>query len=265
MNTKFIAIGTACFGYGVVIGWAITADRAERKARRMAEDFASMENTYREKSRQTATLELELEEVRLDLEKVEILLASALNKEPFVEEINTGGEVQEVAYDEVPPGESVEETRANLQAKIDEYTGNSEDAIYVGEMVRKTVESTKFEPPVVISKATWAWDELEEGDEYAKHTITYYSNERVLLDEEGEVVPQSDIEHMVGWRNLQRFGDESGDVDTVYIRNRRLETDFEVVRETEEELPPHVRFGMPKDVFETRLSAGRIKFREEDV
>jgi hypothetical protein len=51
----------------------------------------------------------------------------------------------------------------------------------------------------------------------------------------------------------------------VYIRNWRMETDFEVRRETETAPPAHVRYGMDKETYNANKVAGTIRFRDGDM
>lgn len=243
MKLTLIASGVGLFGLGALVGWAFTADRAEVKMRSNVEDLEELKERLRSKSIRIGELEAELDVVRNP------------------EEIESGGKIEEVSYDDIPQ-ESPEETRENLQKLINTYTSNPDDVDTFVDRARQVVaEGANDVPPFVISRAKYSWDE-EEGDEYAKITITYYPTHRVLLDDDQD--PVDNVDALVGWRNLNRFGDESEDPDVVFIRNRRLETDFEVVRE-EGELPTHVKYGMPRSEFEANKNAGRIRFREEDM
>lgn len=81
----------------------------------------------------------------------------------------------------------------------------------------------QYEEPFVISR-----EEFDEGyPHFDKITITYYENDGVLADEQDEVIP--DIEAVVGYDSLGRFGDMSEDDCVVYVRNGRLGADYEIV------------------------------------
>lgn len=178
-----------------------------------------------------------------------------------VEEL-TPEQVEEELHEEgiIPEGETLEETTSNLQAIIDQYTSTPEQR---DEFVAAVLEppSQKDAAPYVITKENFSWGE-DEGMEYDKKTLTYYPAQRLLLDEDEEVI--DNVPQIVGWRNLQRFGDESGDPDTVFIRNRKLRTDFEVVREVEAKPPLHVAYGMDRETFRINKAAGLIRVRPED-
>lgn len=81
----------------------------------------------------------------------------------------------------------------------------------------------QYEEPFVISR-----EEFDEGyPHFDKITITYYENDDVLADEQDEVIP--DIDAVVGYDSLGRFGDMSDDDCVVYVRNGRLGADYEIV------------------------------------
>jgi hypothetical protein len=81
----------------------------------------------------------------------------------------------------------------------------------------------QYEEPFVISR-----EEFDEGcPHFDKITITYYEDDDVLADEQDEVIP--DIEAVVGYDSLGRFGDMSDDDCVVYVRNGRLGADYEIL------------------------------------
>lgn len=72
-------------------------------------------------------------------------------------------------------------------------------------------------------------DEYFEGEkDYDTVTLTYFVVDDTLVDERDKPVDDSDA--TVGDGNLVRFGAGSKDNNIVYVRNERLETDFEIVR-----------------------------------
>lgn len=79
--------------------------------------------------------------------------------------------------------------------------------------------------PYVISIEEY---ELNEPDN-EQATLTYYAGDKhaVLADERDEIV--DDVDRLVGFGNLaHRFGHGSRDANVVYIRNERIDTDFEI-------------------------------------
>lgn len=72
-------------------------------------------------------------------------------------------------------------------------------------------------------------DELDEMPTYDRVIYTYYEGDDVLCNEGDDVVAEVDRDKLVGEENLGRFGHGSNDSNIVYIRNDRLEMQFEVV------------------------------------
>lgn len=269
MRSKLIAAGIGIFGYGALLGWAITGDKFDAKMKsnqRLLGDIISKQSS--------------------ELSAAKNMLLQTMDPNSFedldsiIEEVQTDGynwlenhreEAGVITPDPDPvPGaswqnETPEETRSNLQSLIDKYNANDEDREAFEYMVNKTIEDSGPDntPPFVISRETYSWD--EEGEDYAKLAVTYYPQDRVLLDDDQEVVDHKDIDTMVGWKNLQRFGDESDDANVVFVRCRRLLTDFEIYQETEGSLPAHVRYGMDRHEFETHQAVGITRFRRDDV
>ena len=81
----------------------------------------------------------------------------------------------------------------------------------------------QYEKPFVISREEFD----EEYPHFDKITITYYAEDDVLADEQDEIIP--DIEAVVGYDSLSRFGDMSDDDCVVYVRNGRLGADYEII------------------------------------
>lgn len=296
MNSKLIVVGAISAAVGAVVSWAVTADYYEQRTK-LLEDLAE---GYENLLRQTEDEVYELRQQSGPMMTINNFVANPPTAEELLEVAETGAEAftktssdliaeaaakhadeeVELVYDPdpdtgvveivssieevdgeavIPSGETEANTRTNLQELIDDYVYKEEDRDeFVAAVIDPPGQSDAT--PFVISRELFSWDE-EEGNNYDKITLTYYPTSRLLLDEEEEPIDNPAI--AVGWRNLQQFGSESGDVDTVFIRNRRLRTDFEVVRELEEKPPLHVQFGMGKEEFRTRRAAGLIRLPDD--
>lgn len=84
-------------------------------------------------------------------------------------------------------------------------------------------EEPTAEKPYII--AFHEYDEQTKG--YVQETLTYFTD-GALTDESDMVIDT--IDEVVGLANLQWFGRKSPNPNVVYIRNEKLEKDFEVVR-----------------------------------
>lgn len=63
---------------------------------------------------------------------------------------------------------------------------------------------------------------------HQQKVLTYYEGDTTLADDQD--VQIVDVDKMVGEANLQHFGYGTGDSSLLYIRNERLNVDFEIVR-----------------------------------
>lgn len=84
--------------------------------------------------------------------------------------------------------------------------------------------------PYVISPEAFS------ASEYDAVTLTYYVD-GVLEDELGDVV--EDVEGTVGLEFINHFDENENDEDTVYVRNERLRTDYEIQRYLENYMDTH--------------------------
>lgn len=66
------------------------------------------------------------------------------------------------------------------------------------------------------------------NSEYVTVTYTYYASDRILADEENEVI--TDYDNSVGKVNIERFDDLEHD-GAVYVRNHEYGLDIEILRD----------------------------------
>ena len=284
MDYKTIGIAAGFFGLGSLFTWALTADIYSARVVQLEEsasDLSYLLSVSEQEAQELATymaprIETPVPETLTSSEQIEAMKPVGWDDEPIeiIEDESEGEEAviespEEKAYverlehavaEEVEYQERTSEVRDNLQKLIDQYStdeGQKED--FVDQAVKTF--SRDHRPPFVIDRDEYAWS-TGEAEDYSKITLTYYPNHRLLLDDQDEVV--ENVAETVGWRSLSSFGKESGSHDTVFVRCPRLLTDFEVIREDEEEPPLHVRYGMDKTEFEAHRAAGNIKFRPED-
>lgn len=78
------------------------------------------------------------------------------------------------------------------------------------------------EQPYIIHQDEFAQNE----GEYSKVTLTYYAADAVLTDEDEDVIRNPDS--IVGLNSLNNFGHGADDYHVVYVRNDRLEIDYEI-------------------------------------
>lgn len=101
------------------------------------------------------------------------------------------------------------------------------EGVDVGTDDEDDIEIRDPDRPYVISVDEYMEDSYDNGTQYDKSTVTYFDGDNTLVDDREEIIP--DIDRTLGINNLTRFGHKSKDKNVVYIRNERLETDFEVL------------------------------------
>jgi hypothetical protein len=263
----FTAVGTLITG--AAVAWAVTADIYEKKIRseRAMYDQMIKDKTnhiwllqervewYWANTKKDSPAEVSDDQMDIGLwgmaEPYDKVTVPIMDEAPVVED------------EDLQPAEVILEQekspKSNVQSLIDAYAADQDVQAAFAEMVAED-ESNDKAPPFVISRGTYTWD--EEGESYDKITVKYFPRDRVLLDDDDD--PIEDVGRIVGWRNLTRFGHESEDPDVVFVRNRHMQTDFEVVKEEDSQLPLHVKYGMEKEEFRVNRAAGLIKLRAED-
>lgn len=90
------------------------------------------------------------------------------------------------------------------------------------ELLRRASEPNA---PYILTQDEYMSNETE----FEQSTLTYYQVDDVLTDSRDEEIRDSD--NTVGDVNLTKFGHGSGDPNVLYIRNERLEMEFEILLE----------------------------------
>lgn len=115
------------------------------------------------------------------------------------------------------------EFRKNDENKIqEEYEDLISNLNYSGSNERRS-ERMMEERPYVISP-----EEFGEFEDYEKISLTYYSGNKILADENDE--PVEDVDEIVGIDSLDRFGEY--EEDSVFVRNDRLKCDYEILMDS---------------------------------
>lgn len=119
----------------------------------------------------------------------------------------------------------VENVKAEAEKEVD-IRSHYKDALerlgytdYTGAPETKEEENVK--KPYVISP-----DEFGEKDNYETYTLYLYED-KILTDEQD--IPIEDVDNTVGYESLTHFGQY--EEDSVFVRNDRLKTDYEILLE----------------------------------
>lgn len=133
---------------------------------------------------------------------------------------------QKVDYTKIPPSKRPPVKKVVVTVKEDHTEGALN--IIADDFPGIPVDLPPDDPdgPYVINKDMF----FENQSGYKQITLTWFAGDNILMDENDGVVET--VAENVGERNLTRFGYLSGDTNVVYIRNERLEVDFEILLST---------------------------------
>jgi hypothetical protein len=221
-----IAVGAASFGAGAFTGYKLAYKKlGEEFERRLDDETRHMKEFYTHipqqkfSSPEEAVAELVVPEVAAQA-------AGALAEYNGVE--------QKTAYHKVVQSKvATDEVKVLDEVKLTEL-----------QLVEKSVFDQERDPtiPYLISE-----EEFMQGESgYPQPSLTWYEMDQKLTDDRDELL--ENVEATVGLDFQVNFGVNSVDENTVYVRNERLQLEFEIVRndssyakdvlDQEPELPP---------------------------
>ena len=121
---------------------------------------------------------------------------------------------------EVEEEDPVDEEYRDYRSIASRYSTSNETDI---KNEQKGGGKTMIEKPYVISP-----DDFGELDGYETASLTYYAD-GVLEDDYYVVIEEDAVDDMVGIESFEHFGEHEN--DTVFVRNEKLKTDFEIQRD----------------------------------
>lgn len=139
-------------------------------------------------------------------------------KKANIIEQHTEDECEEEA--EVEEEDPVDEEYRDYRSIASRYSTSNETDI---KNEQKGGGKTMIEKPYVISP-----DDFGELDGYETASLTYYAD-GVLEDDYYVVIEEDAVDDMVGIESFEHFGEHEN--DTVFVRNEKLKTDFEIQRD----------------------------------
>lgn len=71
---------------------------------------------------------------------------------------------------------------------------------------------------------------MDNEEMFEQYVLTYYVGDKTLVFEDSDTVIE-DVDQTVGFHNLHNFGVESGNDDTVYVRNPKKMAEYEILRD----------------------------------
>lgn len=121
---------------------------------------------------------------------------------------------------EVEEEDPVDEEYRDYRSIASRYSTSNETDV---KNEQKGGGKTMIEKPYVISP-----DDFGELDGYETASLTYYAD-GVLEDDYYVVIEEDAVDDMVGIESFEHFGEHEN--DTVFVRNEKLKTDFEIQRD----------------------------------
>lgn len=195
-----LQVGMLIFG-GAAIGSGVTMLVLNKHYREVAEEeISSVREYYKAQTDRVDTLK------KQNMDLLDVLVEQQETKETK------------------PEKETV--TKEQLRDLVDNlgYSSGEEDQVRYH---NSSVEDDDRDPntPYTISVAEF----MANDNDYDQITLTYFFADRTLADDSEKAI--DDVDEIVGLENLKQFGRDSGNDAIVYIRNERLGSDFEVIRD----------------------------------
>jgi hypothetical protein len=210
-------VGVVSFGAGVTAGYFLRMYKASREIEEIVEEDSEDLNTqlHFEFEEYTSVLGRMTQEIALVVREFKEEGRSFLDRHA---ESMHRSMASHPAYQETEDGEITFVPLVEEPVTIhDTIFSDNGDEIWDWE-IEKSVRGPEL--PYIIHH-----DEFfeKEAENYSQTTLTYYKGDNILCDEED--VPLYGLEMIVG---ELKFGHGSNDPNVVYIRNERLEAEYEV-------------------------------------
>lgn len=196
-------VGAVSFGVGVAVGYAIFTYRE----RRLVRSFDEIMEEVEEKKNQS----------RIDTNgydsEIYVLTEDDYEHPDLVIDRSEHPSVKDIQFPNIESGDVVDHISI-FTNPLDEDGWNYEEEI----------KNRTPEMPYIIHVDEYNDEIGDDGIEYSKSTLTYYQGDDVLVDDQD--VPIYNYEKTA---SPLTFGKGSQDPSIVYIRNERLEADYEVL------------------------------------
>lgn len=175
-----------------------------------------------------------LAEKRLKTKYEQISADEIAEAKVFYSRLRKPATVQEAAEARLPSLEEATSALLAYQGTPEEVVEEPEEIVKVVNVFEAAAEGTRnlTDEDIESRDAGKGYvidhdDFMQNDDDHNQVTLTYYEGDNTLADENEEAIPIP--ENIVG-DALQKFGVGSRDARTVYVRNDRLNLDFEVVK-----------------------------------
>lgn len=231
---KYIAIGVVGVGVGFSVGYTVSTKRAEAKYRKLAdEEIESVKKAYKlmRKEDEFETVEMAAEALGVDLSLTDPgdfiqtpeEALQALADYQGVEDMDVVSRYPDYLITE-PEND---QTRViTLNTEIDPETGETRNVFDHGvDIDGEDLEKRGSEDAYIITLEEY----MEDEQSFDKLSLVYFEEDDVLVDERNQPIP--DVDKLIGEGSLNKFGHGSDSMNSLYIRNERISSDFEIVKE----------------------------------
>lgn len=135
-------------------------------------------------------------------------------------------------------GHTMPAPRTIAPVVIDEALEEEESGTVIREVVQPKDQNIFAAPPVTIDLGESVRepgrpytiteeDFMQNEHDFAQTTFTYYAGDRILANTRDEVMDQ--VNQIVGHANLEKIQDLPEDKNTLYVRNEKYDSDYEIV------------------------------------
>ncbi len=207
----------AAFGCGAVVGGVATYFVVDRQLRLKYADLADteiaeMRERYEEKERDLIEFQEKVaKQPKPDLDRITQNLKEVAKSELISEGEGYSQPVTAEDVEELEEREAAEEEERNAFVDLPPWNYDKELA------------SRNGDRPFIMHL-----EEYQQSECSHQITITYFEGDDVLVDESDEVISKKD--EVVGMDNLAKFGYGSNDPNVVYVRNPKLDIEYEILR-----------------------------------
>jgi len=223
MNRNILIVSTIAFVSGAAVGFLVATKKLEKKYADLAqEEINSVKAQYGRLTRRTKVVQ-KMSGADFDGDSLE-------GEDRVIGVVANEYETMKTRYD-LMYKESPSKVSQQVVDDVDDYPGErdifneEEDDAEIDQEYKPDIAilpGYNYDDPYVISIEQFE----EECLDHDKLTITWYAEDNTLVDEQDEII--DDVGYTVGEANIDIRNARADHPHTVYVRNERISTDFEI-------------------------------------
>jgi len=227
MDRNIIIVSTIAFASGAAVGFLVATKKLEKRYADLAqEEIDSVKEQYGRLTRRTKVVQ-KMSGADFDGDSLE-------GEDRVIGVVANEYESMKTRYDlmyKESPSKVMQQVGENIGNGVDDYlrenddlNGDEDDAEIDQEYNPDimVLPGYDYDDPYVISIEQFE----EECLDHDKLTITWYAEDNTLVDEQDEII--DDVGYTVGEANIDIRNARADHPHTVYVRNERISTDFEI-------------------------------------